>query len=308
MINLLILAAGTASLTTAVSQLVFFRNQERVLRRVQDLRPRLAPSDRELIVRLNRLVRESLPKMGESLAPADRENRSKLALRLIHAGFYGPNAVAIYLSCRLLVSLVPALVGILLYLTGVLTTQRALMNCFAVGLLIFVGMGHWLDRRKQQRQRVVQKGLADAVDLIVICVSGGLGLNAAVQRVTDELETSHPLLARELRIIEREIQLGSSLPEALLRFAERTDVSEGRSLSSVISVAERFGSSICHTLESFASELRVRRKQAAEKLARKAAVKVLIPTLLFIFPSIFVVILGPAAIRIYGILGGLVHR
>jgi tight adherence protein C len=182
------------------------------------------------------------------------------------------------------------------------------MNCVAVGLLIFVGMGHWLDRRKQQRQRVVQKGLADAVDLIVICVSGGLGLNAAVQRVTDELETSHPLLARELRIIEREIQLGSSLPEALLRFAERTDVSEGRSLSSVISVAERFGSSICRTLESFASELRVRRKQAAEKLARKAAVKVLIPTLLFIFPSIFVVILGPAAIRIYGILGGLVHR
>ena len=308
MFNLLILAAGTASLTTALSQLLFFRNQERTLRRVRELRPKGENPEQELIGRLNRLVRESLPKMGETLAPTDKENRSLLSMRLIHAGFYGPNAVPIYLSCRLLLSLIPTLVGCLLYFLGVLTTQRGVMNWVLGSVFVYIGTGHWLDRRKAQRQRIISKGLPDAVDLIVICVSGGLSLNAAVQRVTDELATSHPMLARELRIIEREIQLGSSLPEALLRFAERTDLSELRSLSSVVSVAERFGSSICQTLESFASELRVKRKQAVEKLARKASIKILFPTLLFIFPSIFIVILAPAALRIYAILGGLVRR
>jgi tight adherence protein C len=308
MIHLFILAAGTASLTTAMSQLIFLRSQDRTLRRVRELSPKSAQSEQELIGRLNRLVRESLPKMGESLAPADKENRSRMALRLVHAGFYGPNAVPIYLSCRLLLSLIPALVGTVLYSLGIVTTQRGVMNWVAGSAFVFIGTGHWLDRRKAQRQRIINKGLPDAVDLIVICLSGGLSLNASVQRVTDELETSHPQLARELRIIEREIHLGSSLPEALLRFAERTDLSEIRSLSSVVSVAERFGSSICSTLESFASELRLKRKQAVEKLARKAAIKILIPTLLFIFPSIFIVILAPAALRIYGILGGLVRR
>lgn len=308
MFQLLILAAGTASLTTALSQLLFFRNQDRTLRRVQELRPKTSQPEQELIGRLNRMVRESLPKMGETLAPADKENRSKIGLRLIHAGFYGPNAVPIYLSCRLLLSLIPVLVGTLLYFLGIVTTQRGVTNSVIASLFVFISTGHWLDRRRDDRQRIISKGLPDAIDLIVICMSGGLSLNASVQRVTDELATSHPLLGRELRIIEREIQLGSSLPEALLRFAERTDLSELRSLSSVVSVAERYGASIVRTLESFATELRMKRKQAIEKLARKASIKILIPTLLFIFPSIFVVILAPAALRIYAIFGGLTRR
>jgi tight adherence protein C len=154
----------------------------------------------------------------------------------------------------------------------------------------------------------LRHALPDAVDLIAICMSGGLSLNASLQRVTDELMTAHPELARELRIVEREILLGSTLPEALLRFAHRTDLAEVRNLGAVVNLAERYGASMCRTFEGFSIDLRVKRRQSAEKMARKAAIKVMIPTLLFIFPSIFVVILGPAVVRIYEILHNLTGR
>jgi len=305
MIRLMVIAAAVASLVTTLAHLFLGQKQERIRRRVQELRPEREPSQRELITRLNDMVRSTLPRMGETLIPTNSDERSRLATRLIHAGYYSPNAVPIYLATRLAISLLPAFIGSILFFSGFLTTKRALTNSMALSLLVFIGSGHWLDNRKQARQLSLRQGLPDTIDLIVICMSGGLSLNAALQRVTDELMTAHPMLARELRIVEREIQLGSSLPEALLRFAQRTDLAEIRNLSAVVNLAERYGSSMCRTLESFSADLRVKRKQSAEKTARKAAIKVMIPTLLFIFPAIFVVILGPAVVHIYEILHSL---
>lgn len=308
MIRLLFFAAGTATLLAALSHLILGSISERTRRRVRELRPELPPTERELLARFNMMVRSALPRVGEQLLPADKEQRSRLAVRLMHAGYYGPHAVPIYLGARLFVSVLPALIGLFLFSLGVITTRRGLMNCVAGSLLVFIGSGHWLDNRKAARQLVLRHALPDAVDLIAICMSGGLSLLAALQRVADELRTAHPPLARELRIVEREMQLGNTLPEGLMRFADRTDLAEVRNLAVVINLAERYGSSMCQTLETFSVDLRVKRRQAAEKTARKAAIKVMIPTLLFIFPSIFVVILGPAVVRIYGILNSLTGR
>lgn len=308
MIRLMFFAAGIATLLAALSHLILGGISERTRRRLRELHPEPPPTERDLIAQLNAMVRSALPRVGAQLLPADKEQRSRLAVRLMHAGYYGPHTVPIYLATRLFVSALPALIGLLLFSLGVITTRRGLMNCVAGSLMVFIGSGHWLDNRKAARQLVLRHALPDAIDLIAICMSGGLSLLAALQRVADELMTAHPPLARELRIVEREMQLGSRLPEGLMRFADRTDLVEVRNLSIVINLAERYGSSICQTLETFSVDLRVKRRQAAEKMARKAAIKVMIPTLLFIFPSIFVVILGPAVVRIYGILNSLTGR
>ena len=135
------------------------------------------------------------------------------------------------------------------------------------------------------------------MDGIVICLEGGLSLQAAVQRVSSELKTAHPLLAREMNIIEREIQLGQTPGEAFLNMGARTDLEEMRTLASVINQSDRFGASLVRALRVHAETLRLRRHQHAQERAQKAAVKVLFPTILCIFPAMFVVILGPAVYR-----------
>ena len=159
-------------------------------------------------------------------------------------------------------------------------------------------------RRLRRLARLLVHGTAlpDALDVLVICLEGGLSLPGALKRVSSELRTAHPTLANELNLVQREIQLGRSPGEALQQMGIRTDLEEIRSLASVVSQAERFGASLVKSLRVHAETLRLKRQQYAEEMAQKAIIKVLFPTLLFIFPGIFIVILGPAAIQIYEML------
>jgi tight adherence protein C len=161
-----------------------------------------------------------------------------------------------------------------------------------------IGPSFWLDSRKGARQTTFRRALPDALDLLVICLEGGLSLPGSLKRVASELRTAHPPLATELNIVQREIQLGRSPGESIQQMGFRTDLEEIRSLASVITQAERFGASLVKSLRVHAETLRVKRQQHAEELAQKASVKVLFPTLLCIFPAVFVVILGPAAYQI----------
>ena len=147
--------------------------------------------------------------------------------------------------------------------------------------------------------------MPDALDVLVVCLEGGLSVPSAFSRVGHELVTAHPLLAMEFQIIEKQAQLGRTTGEAVRQFADRFDLEELRSMASVIVQAESIGSSVVMALEVFAKTLRQRRSQHAEEMAQKAVIKMLFPTVLFIFPAIFVVILGPAAIQIYEVLGNM---
>jgi len=166
------------------------------------------------------------------------------------------------------------------------------------GVVGMIGPSFWLDRRKSERQLAFRRALPDAMDVLVICLEGGLSLPAAFKRVANELRGAHPSLAAELLIVEREIQLGRSTGEAMRQFGERADLEEVRSLASVIIQSERFGASLVRALRVHADSLREKRLQHAEEMAQKAATKILFPTLLFIFPGVFIVILGPAVIHI----------
>jgi tight adherence protein C len=161
-----------------------------------------------------------------------------------------------------------------------------------------IGPSFWLEGRKDKRQTSFRRALPDALDLLVICLEGGLSAPAALRRVGTELRTAYPFLGLELGIVLREIQLGSSPGEALQKMGFRTDLEEIRSLASVMTQAEKFGASLVRSLRVHADTLRVKRQQYAEERAQKASIKVLFPTLLFIFPAIFVVIIGPAVFQI----------
>jgi tight adherence protein C len=147
----------------------------------------------------------------------------------------------------------------------------------------------------------LRRGLPDALDMLVLCLEGGISLAAAQQRVTEELQAVHPELGGELAIIEREVLLGVSAGEAWQKLGERADLEEVRNLAAVLLQSEKYGSSVVKALRLFADTFRQQRQQRAEELAQKATVKILFPTLLCIFPAIFVVILGPAALHIMAV-------
>ncbi len=228
-----------------------------------------------------------------------QEKKQELKARMVHAGLYRRNASYAFLLARAIMVISLVGLGIGISLLGLLPLWLSTLIGVFAGLTGTVAPSFWLDHVKRVRQTKIRRALPDALDVIAICLEGGLSLSAALSRVARELGSAHPLLATELMIVEREAQMGLTTGEAMREFANRFDLEELRSLSSVIRQAERFGSSVTRALEVYAETLRLKRHQRAEELAQKAAIKILFPTALLIFPGIFVVILGPAVIRIY---------
>ncbi len=171
----------------------------------------------------------------------------------------------------------------------------------AAGLLAgYILPNIWLNRRIRSRQRAIRKALPDVLDMLTICVNAGLGFDAAMARV---VEKWHNPLTEEFERVLYEMRMGLSRAEALRNLAERTAVPELSSFVAIIVQAERLGASISHTLQSQAEAMREHRRLWAEEQARKAPIKMLIPLVLFIFPSLFVIILGPAVPRIMASFG-----
>jgi tight adherence protein C len=234
---------------------------------------------------LGKMLLARLPDMATPLLPTTEEQRGRLRQRLIEAGIYDRHALALVLSGAL-------------GLTGMLSPIRAVFaGILGIGLGM-IGPGLWLDYRKNARQTGLRRAMPDALDMLVLCVEGGLSLTGAMQRVTAELKSAHPLLGAEMDLVQREMMLGVSVGEGLQKMAARTDLEELRNLASIIVQSERFGTSVVKALRIHADTLRQQRQQRAEEMAQKAAVKILFPTLLCIFPAIFIVILGPAAFQI----------
>jgi tight adherence protein C len=248
---------------------------------------------------VKQLARTALPKMGAPLMPQDLKERTRLQARLYHAGFYSRQAMLLFLGVKMLLIVSPPVLGLVAGLAGLVEIQNGLIAGALLGIFGMVGPSFWLDLRKRSRQTNLRRALPDALDVLVICLEGGLSLPSALKRVAGELRMAHPVLAYELNIVQREVQLGRSSGEALRLFADRTDLEELRMLASLILQSERFGASLVKALRVHADSLRQKRLFYAEEMAQKAATKVLFPTVLCILPGMFIVILGPALIQIY---------
>ena len=254
-------------------------------------------------ITLGKIASTTLPRMGTPFIPKDEEERTKLQTRLIHAGLYRRQAMVVFLGVKALLMITPTILGVAASLIGVVTLWQGLLLVIGGCIAGLIGPSFWLDRMKRKRQSNFRRALPDALDVLVICLEGGLSLPAGLRRISTELRTAHPALASELAIVQREVQLGLTSGEALKKMGERSDLEEVRSLASVILQSERLGASLVKALRVHAESLRLKRYQRAEEKAAVAATMVLFPTLLFILPAVFVVILGPAAFRLIEMLG-----
>jgi tight adherence protein C len=252
---------------------------------------------------VTQMARMALPKMGKIIVPEDEAERTKLRAKLVHAGLYHRQAMHIFLGVKLFLLTLATVIGIGLTTTKIVPIGRALPISMMLFLTGMIGPSFWLDGRKKARQTTLRRGLPDALDVLIICQEGGLSLQAGLKRVADELQSAHPVLGSELKIVDREIQLGKTPGEALHHFAQRSDLEEALSLASVVGQSERFGASLVKSLRTHSDSLRIKRKQKAEEKAQKAATKILIPTLLFIFPAVFVILLAPAVYQVLTIFG-----
>jgi tight adherence protein C len=230
--------------------------------------------------------------------PYQASNRLLLQQRLSKAGIYDLAMTSKFLAAKLLMIVVPLAISLVIALTSPLRFDVVLLSGCMLSALGAILPGLWLDRQVAQRHRMLRRSLPDFLDLMIVCLEGGLSIQESVRRVGDELQLAHPSLATELSIVQRDIEFGSSVAQALKRFAIRTQYEAVRRLASFVREAQRFGTNLSQALRLHSDMLRMQREQAAEEAAQKAAVKILLPTLLLIFPAIFVVLVGPALIQI----------
>lgn len=221
-----------------------------------------------------------------------------LIRRLHQAGFYGENAALTYSATRLLLAVgLPLLATIIVSLMGTVVLRFIIL--FPVLALIGYSVpAIWLSSRISRRKLLLRHGLADACDLMVACVEAGLSLNAALVRVSTELGEAHPDISKEFELTGLEIRAGKRRDEALRNLGVRTDVRDLKSLAAMLIQTDKFGTSIARALRVFCDTLRTKRRQRAEEAAAKTTIKLVFPLVLFIFPAILLVLLGPGVIRL----------
>ncbi len=250
-----------------------------------------------------RVMETVAPIAVRPVMPANAEQMSRLRMKLSTAGFRGESTPMVFLASKTIVAICLGLAGVA-YAWG----KGSSLSSAAGVILIGAGIGFmtpdiWLKLAIGKRADVIRRGLPDTLDMLVISVESGLGLDAALLRVGEEMRHVHPVLSEELQIVTLESQMGIPRGEALENFATRTGVEEARSMVGVVNQAERFGTSIAGALRRQSDALRIKRRQAAEEKAQATTVKLMAPLILFIFPAILVVLAGPAALKLMGSLG-----
>jgi tight adherence protein C len=237
------------------------------------------------------------------LVPASAAEVQKLQKKLMQAGFRSNHAPIIYRTIQLLtMATLPTLIALTCAILA-RPLSSALFWILASFIVGFFAPRYILGRLIRSRQLRVRWGLADALDLMVISIEAGLGLNAAMVKVSSELKQVHPDISEEFELANLEIRVGRERDEALRNLAERTGVDDLRSLVAMLIQTDRFGTSIAKAIRVFSDSLRTKRRQRAEQAAQKAAVKLLFPLACFLFPTLFIAILGPALLQLMDTLG-----
>lgn len=243
-------------------------------------------------------VAESMAEPINRLLPPSAAEVGKLQKKLMHAGYRSPGAPMIYRAIQTIALVgTPIITALVLWMTGRPLSGSLTWIVAAVGVGYFVPR-YILDNMIDNRRQRLNWGLADALDLLVVSVEAGLGVNQAMVRVSEELKTVHPDISEEFELVNLEIRVGREREVALRNLAERTGVEDLRGLCAMLIQADRFGTSITRAIRVYSDSLRTKRRQRAEQTAQKAAIKLLIPLALFLFPTLFIALIGPAALQL----------
>ena len=259
-----------------------------------------ASADESISLSLKDKLQALLRRLGEANKPSNESDVSTIREALVTAGYRHPQAPILFMGAKLLSGILALGIVILLpaSLLGFPTaTTQLVMYIGAASAGYFVPM-LWLRYAISQRKDKIQDAFPDALDLMVVCVEAGLGLDAAISRVSSEIRFAHRELAEEFHLVSLELRTGLSRTEALKNLSRRIDLEEVSSLVALLVQTDKFGTSIGQSLRVHSDSMRVNRQLRAEELAAKIPVKILFPLVCFIFPSVFVVIVGPAAIKI----------
>ena len=237
-----------------------------------------------------------LKRLGKA-APKSASELGKLRQRLVASGYRGSEALPVFFGIRLALAL-----GLFAAVTSGLVVKANMPLALGGMAIGYVLPGMALARMAKRRQHRIRLSLPDALDLLVVSVEAGLGLDQALQRVAEELVHAHPELCDELRLINLELRAGKARSEALRNLAERTGVDDLSSLAAMLIQTDKFGTSVARSLRVHSDTLRTKRRQRAEEAAAKTGVKMVFPLVFCIFPAIWVVTIGPAAIKFVEVL------
>jgi tight adherence protein C len=236
---------------------------------------------------------DRVTKTVATFVPKSPKEMGRLQRRLTRAGYPGSRAAAIYAAAEVMTPIVLALLTVWYFGFG-----RGFIFAVFAAALGYAAPGFWLANRTAARQKQIRNGLPDALDLLIVCVEAGSAIDQAIVKASEELAQPYPALAEELRLITTETRAGKSRLEAFKNFASRTGVDDVRALVAMLVQTDRFGTSIAQALRTHANVSRTKRRQRAEERAAKLGVKLVFPLVFFLFPAMYVVVLGPAIIKI----------
>lgn len=239
-------------------------------------------------------VRDTLANVGKMLPAVSTEKASRTQLLMIRAGYRSSEGLLAMRGIKLIFP-IAALAGV--YLTGMYRANPFLVPVMALGLGYLLP-DMWLTWRVKSRQHKLRRALPDALDLLVICVEAGLGLDQALMKVSQDMRISHPELSEELQLVNMEMRIGKTRIDALRELARRTGLDDIKALVAMLIQTERFGTSIAQSLRVYSDDMRLKRRQRAEEMSAKTSVKMVPALVFFIFPALMVVILGPAIITL----------
>lgn len=244
-----------------------------------------------------------LEPVGGLILPKEDWQKSSMQKKLVHAGYRRPEAIVVLLGAKLVCALaLPVVAAVLWSLYGTadypIGSPMTVAGLILTALAGFILPDYILQKRINARRLKMTEGFPDALDMLVVCVEAGLGLDAAINRVATEMRMSHTELATELELNSLETRAGKSREEALKSLSERMGVEEVQAMVTLLIQSDKFGTSVGTALRAYAEEMRVKRIQRAREKAAKLPVQMLFPVMVFIFPALFLVILGPAVVSI----------
>ena len=242
------------------------------------------------------MLEKAAPALSKAFEPKSKLEQNELKVKLANAGFNSPNATQVYAGARAGLGIFCALAGAAL---GFFRWGANMQGMMALAITTAIGLyapAIWLWLIRKGRMERIFLSLPDLLDLLVVCVEAGLGLDAAMRRVADDLEDAAPDASYEFAMCNMQLQMGIPKKQALHDLGVRSGVDDMRSLAAILIQAEKFGSSIAQALRVQSDSMRVKRRQMAEEKAQQTSVKMIFPLVIFIFPGVFVVIVGPAAV------------
>jgi tight adherence protein C len=240
---------------------------------------------------------EVVKKIGNVL-PVSPSEAGVIQRRMIRAGIRNPNALKVFYGAKVILGVGLPLVMSLLVAGSESDPANKALAILAAAAAGFFGPNEYLKIRARRRQKAIQRGLPNALDLMVVCVESGLGLDQAVIQVAKDLDQAHPEISEEFALVNLELKAGKRRTEALRNLSERTNVEDLKKLVAVLIQADRFGTGVAQSLRAHSDYMRVQARQTAEEKAAKLGVKLVFPIFFCILPSLFVVTVGPMAVRI----------